>query len=480
MIKIFHISTECYPAAKVGGLGDVVGALPKYQNREGISASVIIPRYTTEWIQARTFDTVYKSAARMGDESFDFRVKKMRDNKLGFPLYVMDIPASFNRPGIYVDSGDGNGYSDNFERFLRFQIAVLEWFKNIDEPDLIHCHDHPTGLIPFMMTQSYRYSELQHIPTVFTVHNGEYHGAYDRSKHTLLPDFDEQNIGLLDWNGKLNSLAAGLKSCWQITTVSPSYMEELSQHENRGLEWLYQNEKQKSRGILNGIDTEVWDPKTDPMIEHHYDRTTVISGKEANKKALCDEFGLNSEYPTIAYIGRLAREKGTDLLPDLFQQFLDSSRKINFIILGTGDPQLHEQFTLLNQQFVGYFDATLDYNEPLAHRIYAGSDFMIIPSRVEPCGLNQMYAMRYGTVPIVREIGGLKDTVKDIRQDDGYGITFKGFSISEATEAINRAIKLFNDAGHLKTVRKKIMRLDFSWEASAREYIKLYRELIRK
>jgi len=477
-MKIIHLSAECYPVAKVGGLADVVGALPKYLNKQTEQASVVIPAYATPWIDKHEFEVVFEGSAPLGYENFDFRIKKEVSNSLGFPFYVIDIPGRFDRPGIYVDQESGEGYWDSFERFASFQIAVLDWLKTKKEkPDIIHCHDHHTGLVPFMLTQSHRYEEMKHIPTVLTVHNGEYHGVYDRGKSYLLPSFDEQNAGLLDWDGKLNCLAAGLKTCWQITTVSHSYMEELGRNSN-GLEWLFQNEKQKSRGIINGIDTSVWDPETDPMIAHHYNQRKMADGKRENKQALCEQFSLDPQYPTISFIGRLVHEKGADLLPDVFRTFLESPQSINFIVLGTGDRNLHQQFEAMSNRFVGYFDASLSYNEPLAHQIYAGSDFMIMPSRVEPCGLNQMYSMRYGTIPIVRNVGGLKDTVTDLGKPDGYGFVFNDFTLEAANHAVQRAINLFQDGRKMAGIRKKIMRLDFSWNASAKEYIKMYKQLL--
>lgn len=479
-MNIYHLSAECYPVAKVGGLADVVGALPKYQSsKQSVDASVVMPKYGNEWVNDHDFETVLTGSAPLGDWQFNYQIQRETADTLGFPLYVVEIIDRFDRPGIYVDPQSGADYWDNFERFASFQIAVLDWFNNMKEkPDVIHCHDHHAGLVPFMMTQCYRYTDLKHIPTVLTVHNGEYHGIFDRSKAYLLPKFNESDIGLLDWDGKLNCLAAGLKTCWEITTVSHSYMDELA-HNSNGLEWLFQSETQKSRGIINGIDTKVWDPETDPMIAHHYSQRKMAEGKRKNKKVLCEQFGLDPQYPTISYIGRLAYEKGADLLPDLFQAYLESPQSVNFIVLGTGDRKLHYRFQNMSDRFMGYFDAALDYNEPLAHQIYAGSDFMIMPSRVEPCGLNQMYSMRYGTVPIVRNIGGLKDTVVDLGELNGYGITFNDFTLHAASIAIQRAINLFNDGRKMAGIRKRIMNLDFSWNASAKEYIKMYNELLK-
>ena len=479
-MDILHISAECFPAAKVGGLADVVGALPKYLNRQGAEASVIMPKYDTDWIKGHNFTTIFEGEALIGRDSVAYSIQKLEQSELGFPLYVVDISEYFDRPGIYVDPFNGSGYWDEMERFLSFQIATLDWVLSLKKrPDVIHCHDHHTGLIPFMMTQCFDYQDLQAIPTVLTIHNANYHGTYDFTKGQLLPDFDLQKAGLLEWDEKLNSLAAGLKCAWQITTVSETYMEELAENSN-GLESLFQNEKQKSRGIINGIDTEVWNPETDSYLDHHYSVRTRTDGKAVNKKELCAQFDLNPEYPTVSFIGRLVHQKGADLLPDVFKRFFEQGQEVNFIVLGSGDPALHERFHQMNEEYVGFFDATMDYNEELAHQIYAGSDFMVIPSRFEPCGLNQMYSMRYGTIPIVRDVGGLKDTVVDISEEGGYGFVFEEFSVEAAFEAVERALNLYEDGAKMDQLRKRIMELNFSWNASAKQYISMYHEVLSK
>lgn len=479
-MKVVHLSAECYPAAKTGGLADVVGTLPKYLLEEGVMASVIIPKYGHEWMKNQSFETVYEGGAPLGDDEFHFHIQRLSGDQLGFPLLVVNIPERFDRPGIYLQQQTGEVYPDDFERFASFQIAVLEWLKTLrQKPEVIHCHDHHTGLIPFMLTQCFRYDSIKHIPTVFTVHNAEYQGTFNLHKSELLPAFNAEHIGMLDWDQKLNSLSAGLKSCWKITTVSPSYMEELSSG-SQGLEWLFQNERAKSCGILNGIDESVWNPATDHLIDHHYTAQNFEEGKRKNKKSLCTHFDLNPNLPTISFIGRLAYEKGADLLPDLFQALLESTREVNFIVLGSGDRGLHQRFEEMEKQHMGFFDATMEYNEPLAHQIYAGSDFLVMPSRVEPCGLNQMYAMRYGSIPIVRNTGGLKDTVKDISMAGGTGIKFNNFTLGAAVQALHRALELYKDSEGMSEIRDRIMNLDFSWNASAKEYIKLYDELKSK
>ncbi|HET8864132.1 MAG TPA: glycogen/starch synthase [Gracilimonas sp.] len=479
-MRIIHLSAECYPAAKAGGLADVLGSLPKYLNQLDHKCEVVIPKYGNNWIDAQEYETVYEGSFSMANEQVSFSVQKLKEDALGFPFFVIDIPGRFDRPGIYIDPWSGRGYWDELERFVSFQIAALEWIKDEEEkPDIIHCHDHHTGLVPFMLSQCNRYRDMSQIPTVLTVHNAEYHGEYDLDNYKLLPAFNIDNVGLLDWDGRMNSLAAGLKTAWKITTVSKNYMSELTENSN-GLEELFRQERSKSTGIVNGIDTEVWDPASDELIEYNFGFKDRKKGKRQNKQYVCKQFGLNPALPTISFIGRLVREKGADLLPDLFKRIMYSDQEVNFILLGTGDPQLHQVFSAMEGDHVGYFDATLEYNEKLAHQIYAGSDFILMPSRVEPCGLNQMFAMRYGTVPIVRSVGGLKDTVKDISEKGGYGITFSDFSLEEASGAIKRAVELYKDPQKYSEVLSTIMKLDFSWKRSAREYIDMYKELTPK
>lgn len=476
-MQIIHVSSECYPAAKVGGLGDVVGALPQYLNNQGVDAKVIIPKYQTDWILDQRFETVMEGSMVMGDESFQYSIEREINQTLGFQFLVVSIPGRFDRAGIYLDPESGYGYWDEFERFLSFQLAVLEWVSSWKElPDVVHCHDHHTALIPFLMSNSLRYNNLKQVPSVLSIHNAEYHGIQDLGKYELLPSFNLDNIGLLEWNEQLNCLATGIKTSWRVTTVSPTYMEELKVS-SKGLEGLIRDESTKATGIINGIDTEVWTPETDQYLEEHYSVRSVIGGKKRNKGKLCDKFQLKKKPPLISFIGRLVEEKGADLLPDLFAHFLQKEEDINFVILGTGRQELHQRFRQLESDHVGFFDATLSYNETLAHQIYAGSDFMVIPSRVEPCGLNQMYAMRYGAIPVVRSTGGLKDTVVDLNEESGYGIRFDQFNIDEAVEAIERAITLYKDQPTFKSLQKKVMKLDFSWARSAQQYMDMYNEL---
>ncbi len=474
-MEILHISAECYPAAKAGGLGDVAGALPKYLNKIGTNAGVVIPKYGTKWINQQDFLPVFKGAIRLHNDYIPFTIEKEKEDKLGFPLFVANIPGKFDRPGVYADEA-GRPYADELSRSLSFQQAVLQWVQAAPgKPKVLHCHDHHTALIPFMVKYCPEYQSLAKIPTAFTIHNGEYHGTFGWDKLYLLPFFEARARGILDWNNAINPLAVAIKCAWRVTTVSPSYLGELRQSSN-GLEHLIAHEQHKSVGILNGIDSQVWDPKTDTYI-HTRLSDDMASFKQTNKAVLAQHFKIDMNTPILTFIGRLVKEKGADIIPDLVQRVLHSGINISFIILGTGEQYLHDALRHLPYQFPGRFDVALEYNEQLAHQLYAGSDFLFMPSRVEPCGLNQMYAMRYGTLPVVRSVGGLRDTVPDIGEVNGRGIRFDHFNLDDSQLAIYRAAEFYQQKEAFEEVRQRISTLDFSWEKSALEYNNIYQQM---
>lgn len=481
MIQVLHISAECYPAAKTGGLGDVVGSLPKYQCSAGVLSAAIIPKYRLKWIERQSWNTVYEGTAWMDWRQRPFRIQQLADHSLGYPLFVVDMPGLFDRPGIYNDP-EGKPYSDEVERYIGFQQAVLEWLLSFpwhDRPRVLHCHDHHTALIPWMVKHSLQYSQLGPIPTIFTIHNGQYQGAFSWRNGRLIPPYDASAKWLLDWNGAVNPMAAAVKTCWAVTTVSESYLFELH-HNSMGLEPLFRQEWRKSFGIINGIDAAVWDPRTDPMIRHNLEGDDWQSFKAKNKQVLCEYFGLPMDAPLLSFIGRLVGEKGADLLPDTFRRVIRGGGNVGFLVLGTGEAWTQNEFRRMAYDYPGRFNAVIDYNEALAHQIYAGSDFLMMPSRVEPCGLNQLYAMRYGAIPIVRSVGGLKDTVPDIALPDGSGrgIRFDQFSIDDAYHAIYRAAAMWhNEPGIVKGLRDKISSIDFSWESAVAQYFKVYRQV---
>ncbi len=474
-MRILHVAAECYPAAKAGGLGDVVGALPKYLELASQEAAVIIPGYHLPWILQQNWNRVFSGTIRLNNQQVPFHVMECDSEELGFSFFSVDIPGLFDRNGIYADPASGMPYADEVERYIAFQQAVLKFIQHIGGIDIIHCHDHHTGLIPFMVKHCPEYRSLSAIPTVFTIHNGQYHGAFSWEKAYLLPWYDANARGLLDWDNLVNPMATAIKCCWRLTTVSNGYLQEL-QYQANGLEILLRQERMKSIGIVNGIDTQVWNPSTDSMIAFPY-KGDVDSFKKENKLKLKEHFHFHEEFPLITFIGRLVYEKGADLLPDAIAKFLYEGGKASFVVLGTGDPGIRDAFLRIKPFFENYFDTSIAYNEKLSHQLYAGSDFLVMPSRVEPCGLNQLYSFRYGTVPIVRSTGGLAETVTDLSQPDGNGLKFNDLTIDAISNSFHRAVEVFHQTNALKKIRERILHLDFSWEKAALHYIQIYQSL---
>ena len=471
-MKILHISAECYPMAKVGGLGDVVGALPKYQSLQGLQSAVIVPMHRTAFLNSHQWNVVFKGEIKLGDTNVNYTIIKEADNSLGFELFCLDIFGLLDRDQVY-------GYSDDSFRFLAFQIATLQWLRSLSHPpDLLHLHDHHTGLIPFMIKYCFDFSNLIHLKTVFTIHNAAYQGWMDMALKNHLPHFDSWKTGLLLWNHQINSLACAVKCADSVTTVSPNYLKELT-IESYGLESLFQQEFHKCTGILNGIDEKVWSPETDEMIAKKYDVSHVESGKTSNKNNLCNEFGLRADLPLIVFIGRLVYEKAADLLPAALQKaFTHFPNRFSCFVLGNGNPSIEQELIAIKTEFQDCYHAQITYDEQLSHRLYAGADFLLMPSRTEPCGLNQMYAMRYGTMPIVRNIGGLKDTVVDLNNENGFGICFDHLSEDEIVNAIARVLDVYKAKKQLMAVRKSMMNINHSWHKSANEYLDIYHSIL--
>jgi starch synthase len=458
--------------AKAGGLGDVVGALPKYQCKAGHIAKVVMPMYRTKFLYANEWVVDFKGSANLGDWFFEYTIIREKTNSLGYDLYLVDINGLLDREKIY-------GYEDDTERFTAFQIAVVNWMASWEHrPDIVHCHDHQSGLVPFMMKHCFNFRHLSRVSTVFTIHNGQYQGWMDWSKSQLIPAWDDWKTGLLEWNGRINPMASAIKCADKVTTVSQSYMEELFFDAN-GLEALFDFERGKCVGILNGIDNEIWSPTTDTYLEQHFTVKTVTKGKKANKALLCEKFGLDKEKPLFVFIGRLVGEKAAEILPgSIARSIYETGGAANFLILGSGQTDIEWALQQMTDQYPGIYNAYIGYNEALSHLIYAGADFLLMPSKVEPCGLNQMYAMRYGTVPVVRSTGGLKDTVVDMGDPDGYGIRFNHATESDLVYSIGRGISVYQDSAHMEKMRKFMMQVDNSWEATVEKYISVYQGIL--
>ncbi len=469
---IVHVSAECYPMAKAGGLGDVVGALPKYQKKTGSESMVVMPMYRTPFLEKNEWNIVFKGNAYLGNWFFDFTIIKEATGKLGYDLYLVDIHGLLDRPKIY-------GYADDNDRFIGFQIAVVNWLSSWEQkPGIVHCHDHQSGLIPFMMKYCYDYQSLQFVKTVLTIHNAQYHGSMGWEKSILIPKWDSWKHGLLEWNNSINSLATGIKCADKVTTVSETYMHQLK-YQSAGLEPLFEYEQGKCTGILNGIDSEVWNPATDPMVAFHYDIKTYKAGKQKNKALLCEQYNLDIKKPLIIFIGRLVGEKAADILPGAIQHALDKTNcAANFLIIGTGETPIESALNYLVQLYPGNFNTWIGYDEKVGHQAYAGADFLLMPSRVEPCGLNQMYSLRYGTIPMVRDTGGLHDTVVDMGDPDGFGIRFLHATEEDIVHAIERAISVYQDKDQMQKMILHSMAIDHSWESVVAAYENIYQSIL--
>ncbi|EJL70445.1 glycogen synthase [Chryseobacterium populi] len=464
---IYHLSTECYPVAKVGGLADVVGALPKYQNKiTGIEAKVVMPWYNKAFVYDHGFDIIFDGFIHQGPNMLQVQVLKEKTDALGFELYMVRIPGLLDRDNPY-------GYDDESFQFLAFQHGVLHWLSAMEiRPDILHCHDYHTGLVPFMIEHCYEFKFLKGVKTIGTIHNGEYQGMMSWNMANYMPSFDAYKWGLLDWNGLINPLASMMKCSNAFTTVSEGYLEELF-ISFRGLESLVREEFSKAYGIINGIDAEVWNPETDPMMDFNFTIKNAVEQKKKNKEKLCKEYGLKPDLPLFAFIGRFATEKGADLLPDVvWKSIKQSYGALNIMILGSGNPYIENKLKEYDFYYSN-FALDLGYKEYLSHKIYASADFLLMPSRVEPCGLNQMYSMRYGTIPVVRYTGGLRDTVEDI-STGGAGLNFTYPGVDDIIHAVNRGVSLYQEKDVMKNLIYANMKFDFAWEKSAAKYIALY------
>ncbi len=475
-MRVLFVSAECYPAAKVGGLADVVGALPKYLCRQDVPCDVIMPKYYNKWILSQEVTRVSEGMFHLGSEFVRFAVDKMVSDELGYDLYFVDIPGKFDRPGVYADP-NGGFYGDEIYRNISFQRAVLDHLLMLeDRYDIIHCHDHHTALIPFFIAHGLAYRSLAATPTVFTIHNAAYQGAFGWDAQYLLPAYMGEHAGQLDWNHAINSMAAAVKSSWHWTSVSNSYIDELT-YNGFGLTNLFRSERYKASGIVNGIDTESWDPKTDKYLEIPMKKSARVF-KQKSKDLLCKQLGLDKDLALHIFIGRMVMDKGVDFLCDLFYHYLRGRQDISVIILGSGDPHLEERTRSLEYMFPNNMKGMIMYNEGFAHQLYAASDYIWMPSRFEPCGLNQMYAMHYGTVPIVRATGGLRDTVIPYRGETGNGFLIENLAMDQGFAALEASQSLYTDKKALDELRNRNMSIDFSWDQSALKYIDIYKNLL--
>ena len=472
-MKILFAASEAVPYAASGGLADVIGSLPKEFCGKGHDCRVVIPLYKS------IPDTLRKKMIMVTNMTVDVSWRKQycgifKAVHEGVTYYFIDNEYYFNRDGLY-------GFYDDCERFVFFDRAVLEMLKYIGfTPDIINCHDWQTSLIPVYYSIYYKYQKgYSNIKSVITIHNIEYQGKYGKETLTELMGIPMYNASLLDYDGYVNMLKGAIETADKIVTVSPSYAWEiLDPWYAHGLDRILVTKQYKLRGILNGIDTELYDPENDKFTVKHYSKSD-LSGKAICKAALCDELGLQKgDGPIIGMVSRFVAHKGIDLIRCVFDDMIKLG--FRFAILGSGDRMYEDFFREMASRYEGKVSVTVGFVPELSHRIYAGSDMFLMPSQSEPCGLAQMISMRYGTVPIVRETGGLRDSVRDNGGTNGNGFTFKTYNANDMLDALKRAMNVYKDGEAWKELMLRDMNCDYSWSASADMYIDTYNEILGK
>lgn len=476
-MKILFVASECVPFCKTGGLADVIGALPKELRKRRHDVRILLPKYRT--IRGQEFgikETRERVQVPIGGriETGEIRIAKT-DKKI--PVYFIHHEGYFGRSGLYRTSeGD---YPDNAERFLFFCRAALEACKAVQfRPDIMHVHDWQTGLIPAMLRFHYAQDAFfQHTRTVMTIHNIAYQGIFPKTVVSLAGFPKESFVPEgLEYYDQINYLKAGLVYADALTTVSPSYAQQIrTAHEfGRGLEGVLQHRQRDLEGILNGLDTEEWNPAKDPFLPRSFDVDSLAARSE-NKAALQRALRLpvDPSIPLLGLIARLDAQKGIDLLADIVPPLAQQNRQV--VVLGQGDPLLQARLERLEGEFPNHFRLRSDFNEPLAHQIYGGVDIFLMPSRFEPCGLGQMIAMRYGAVPVVASTGGLRDTVTPVSADGGTGFLFAPGSAAAFLNATEDACYLLGTPERWTALQTRVMTKDLSWDASAKLYIQCYR-----
>jgi starch synthase len=477
-LKIAMIASEMAPLAKVGGLADVVGALPHALARLGHQVRVVLPRYAS----------IDAARHKLVDGPGGSPVTEVVSGEKGatrVPVHLIESPRHFGRPGIYNDPKDGKGYPDNAERFITFQRAALGLLREIGfAPDVIHCHDHQTALIPAYL----RMKEASHFPgtgTLFTVHNLGYQGLFP--PETLeVAGFDRAlfyPVSPFEFWGKVNFMKIGLSFADLITTVSPTYAQEIcTPEQGSGLEGVLQARRADLHGVLNGIDDTYWNPAKDVHLKDHYS-AAGLSGKARCKTTLLKEMGLpagRKRVPLIGIISRLTEQKGFDLIEKAMPELM--SRDLRIVVLGAGEERYVKMFREAQTRYPDRVGVRIGFDEALAHLIEAGSDMFLMPSRYEPCGLNQMYSLAYGTVPIVRATGGLADTVFEEAAGERKpnGFVFGEYDAAAMLAAIDRALGVYTESRKWARLAQAGMKGDYSWDRSAGLYVQLYEKAAQK
>ena len=472
-LKVLIVSSEAAPFIKSGGLGDVVGSLPKALKALGADVRVVIPKFR------KIKNENYIDVEYLG--GFDVKLG-WRTQKAGILLKNGEVPTYFVENDFYFGREDLYGYGDDNERFAFFSKAVLDMLPFVDFiPDIIHCNDWQTGPVPMILRETYRkITYLQNIKTVYTIHNLQYQGNFDPSSMEMLdlPWYLYDN-GTVEFYGRMSYMKAGLMYADIISTVSETYAGEIQTEEyGYGFDGIIRSRKDRLRGIINGIDYKLNDPETDSRIDVNYTIDTVEKKKE-NRRLLQEQLGLERrDVPMICMISRLADQKGFDILSCSMERLMQND--IQFVILGTGEKRYEDMFRYYENRWKGRFCSYIKFDDTLAQKIYASGDMFLMPSRFEPCGLGQMFSLRYGTVPIVRKTGGLADSVEQFNRETGTGngFLFETYDAEGILWAVGEAMKTYYDSQAWSILVRNCMRTKLSWNDSAEKYMELYREML--
>ena len=472
-MRVLFCVSEAVPLAKTGGLADVGGALPAALMALGTDVRVVLPRYrgidSTGWREVGALD-VSLGAKRLPVTVLDGQMPES-----GVPAWLIDQPQLFDRAGLYGEGGQD--YPDNLLRFTCLCRGMLAWLERQPwQPEIIHCHDWQTALVPAIIGAG----QVRRAATLLTIHNLAYQGLFSAEQFevTGLPPSMYTMAGLEFW-GQVNLLKGGLVFADLLNTVSETYAQEIQTAEfGAGLDGVLRDRSRDLFGILNGVDYGVWDPAHDPLIPARY-TADDLSGKRACKDRLQDEFGLaaDPDIPLIGMVTRLADQKGLDLVAAILETLFAAGAQL--IVLGTGDPRYERMFSETARRHPRKSGVRIGFDNALAHRIEAGADLFLMPSRYEPSGLNQLYSLRYGTVPIVRRTGGLADSIRDatpqaLRAGTANGFVFADYTPQALLRAAQRALAAFRDAATWRTLQRTGMTADFSWAAAAKKYVGLY------
>ena len=479
-MHIVFAASECAPWAKTGGLADVVSALPRTLVKLGHKASVFIPYYR-QVAKAVPNARVALPSVTIPYPTYN-RFVRILDGGVehGVQMYFVDCPEFFDRENFYATpSGD---YPDNAERFGLLCRAIIEASKVLGVPDVFHVHDWQTAMLAVLLRSTYYFDPvLRHVPAVLTIHNAGYQGWFPpRTMETLLLPWDMFTFDKLEENDTLNFLKGGIVYSDALITVSRTYAEEIKTPEfGNGLEGVLRQRGDDLFGILNGVDYEEWDPAIDPHIAAHY-TADKLAGKKECRSDLLHAFGLEDvaeETAVIGVVSRFATQKGFDFIVEIMERLVQED--IVLVMLGSGEEYYERLLTEMAARYPSKVRVQVKYDNVMAHKVEAGSDMFLMPSRYEPCGLNQIYSLKYGTVPVVRATGGLQDTIDEQPMGGGNGFKFWGYSADALLEALQRALETFRNKEEWAQIVQRGMAQDFSWEKPAQEYIRVYERVIQ-